>query len=47
MMKELADVYILLGEFYGNEGDREEALKSYNLGIGIYKEIGMISTKHH
>lgn len=42
MMKELADVYILLGEFYKNEGSREEALKAYNLGIGIYKEVGMI-----
>lgn len=46
MPKELADIYVLLGEFYEGEGKQEEALKYLNKSISIYKELGMISTKN-
>lgn len=42
MPKELADIYIMLGEFYEAEGNGEEALKFINKGITIYKEMGII-----
>lgn len=45
MPKELADIYILIGEFYDSEGKQTEALEFFNKGISLYKELGMIWLK--
>lgn len=45
MPRELADVYIMLGELYESIGIKEEALKFINKGINIYKDLGIIFSK--
>lgn len=45
MPKELADAYIILGEYYDNEGNPEEALMFMKKGLDIYKSIGITSFK--
>lgn len=45
MPKELADIYIMLGEFYESIGNKDDALDYINRGINIYKELGLILIK--
>lgn len=45
MPKELADIYIMLGEFYDSQGKKDSALEYINKGIGIYKDLGLILIK--
>ncbi|HBM81171.1 MAG: helix-turn-helix domain-containing protein [Clostridiales bacterium] len=44
MPKELANVYIMLGEFYQKEKKQSEALEYLNKGLKIYKELGIVSS---
>lgn len=43
MPKELADAYVMLGDFYQKTGKAAEALECYNKSIGIYRQLGIIS----
>jgi tetratricopeptide (TPR) repeat protein len=40
--KELADIYIIIGEFYESIGNQMEALKFMNNGIETYKKLKLI-----
>ncbi|KPU44175.1 transcriptional activator NprA [Oxobacter pfennigii] len=45
MPLQLADTYIMLGEFYGKTGNSGEAINQISRGINIYKENGIILNK--
>lgn len=45
MPNELAESYIMLGEFYESIGKKDSALEYINKGLKIYKDLGKISLK--